>query len=118
LLIGFEGSLVERLQQLTVELTRLIDQGEVLENVGGEGLVQRIVAYYILVIGEEGGDLGPVSDELVLEAIDVVVEALESRDGLSCWVVESEVVLLAVLNQRVSIRIVPKAVVLDGLAYT
>lgn len=73
---------------------------------GGDGwLVQWIKANYILVEREPSTDLVPVGNKLVLKAVIVVIQVLESALSFGCVIESSKEDSVTVFNKRIPISI-------------
>ena len=103
-LINIKRASIKRRQIIQIEIPLLIIS-RILEIVTWVGFIDRVEADDVIVVGKVLGNVVPVSHEFVLELVGVAVEGLERGHGFGGRVVSSELPLLTVCDERVSISI-------------
>ena len=87
-----------------------------MEWVAREWLIERVITDNILVSSEAGGGVIPVSNELVLKTLLVVIESLPKVEAFLCSVEFTEILSLAIFDEWVTILVKAEAIVCDVLA--
>ena len=110
-------SFVEWSQQVLRRLSILIGSFELPKRVpASEWLVDGIEADDVWILAKPLPEHVPVSNELVLQSVDVVVKSSEEADCLNRAVVVKEVILGTVFQERPSLLVLPEAIVIHRLA--
>jgi len=109
-LVSLEDLLIHRGEESLIGNSRLVE-AQVLKVVAGVRLVKRVEANYPFVVRESLGSVVPVGDEFVLETLLVVVESIGYVQSFRGSVVHSEIVLLAVRDERIAILVLSVAII-------